>query len=299
MSKPATAAFNDHFIQTKDGLNIYVRDYASDSAGVPVICLPGLTRNHRDFSQIALLLNQGPTPRRVLCVDLRGRGLSDRDTDPSHYNLLTEMDDVVTVMDALQVSTADFIGTSRGGLILHFMAGAHASRIRRVVLNDIGPVLEKQGLMQIKDYLSRDDGPKCWEDCASYLQKVHGASFPTLPPEEWEAMATALYRDEGGVPVADYDAAIAAQISNMDFDQPIPDLWAQYEALAQFPLLIVRGENSALLSTSCCETMLERNPLAHRITAAAQGHAPLLHISPIAEAIMGFLNANEVGTRSI
>lgn len=299
MPEPTATAFNDHFIQAKDGLKIFVRDFAANIAGPPVICLPGLTRNHRDFTQIALLLSQGSVPRRVLCLDLRGRGLSDRDADPSHYNVLTEMDDVVTVMDALQISVADFIGTSRGGLILHFMAAMHANRIRRVVLNDIGPVLEKQGLIQIKDYLSRDDGPRRWEDCAAYLQKVHGASFPTLPPEEWEAMAMALYRDENGVPVADYDHAIAAQISGIDFNQPIPDLWAQYQALVQFPLLIVRGENSALLSKSCCDMMVERNSSAQCMTAADQGHAPLLHIQPIPDAIMGFLNSEEVGTRTI
>lgn len=290
---PKPAAFHDRFIQAKDGLKIFVRDFAEDVKGTPIICLPGLTRNHRDFSQIALLLRQGAVPRRVLCVDLRGRGLSDRDADPSHYNVLTELDDVLTVMDALQIARADFIGTSRGGLILHFMAALHADRIRRVVLNDIGPVLEKQGLIQIKDYLSRTDGPKRWEDCPAYLQKVHGASFPSLPPEEWEAMATALYRDENGVPVADYDSAIAAQISGIDFDQPIPDLWAQYQALAQFSLLIVRGENSTLLSQSCCDLMLERNPLAQSITAVAQGHAPLLHILPLPEAIIGFLNSGK------
>ncbi|HBF30556.1 alpha/beta hydrolase [Rhizobium sp.] len=289
----STANFNDHFIHTKDGIRIFARDFASSIEGTPIICLPGLTRNHRDFTQIANFLSQGPTPRRVICIDLRGRGNSDRDPDPTHYNLFTEMEDIVAVMDALQIERSDFIGTSRGGLVLHFMAGLHAERLRRVVLNDIGPVLEKQGLMQIKEYLARTDSPKSWEECPAYLQTVHGKSFTALPAEEWQAMAKALYRDDNGKPLADYDPVIGSQIANMDFSQPIPDLWTQYEALSLFPLLIVRGENSALLSDACCDTMLSRNPHATRITAQAQGHAPLLHIHPIAQAISTFLNAAE------
>ncbi len=286
------ANFMDHRIQVQDGLHIFAREWGEDVKTVPIICLPGLTRNHRDFTRLAHLFSQGPQPRRVICIDLRGRGNSDRDPEPSHYNIFTEMADVMAVMDFLQISRADFIGTSRGGLIMHIMAGTHAERIRRVVLNDIGPVLEKQGLLQIRDYLNRADGPQSWEECPGYLQAVHGHAFPHLPLSEWQDMAMALYRDEHGKPVADYDPAIAAQIANMDFSQPLPDLWAQYQALAQFPLLIVRGENSALLSEECCQQMISRSPLAHCIIALAQGHAPLLHVQPVFQSVQHFLNAD-------
>lgn len=281
----------DHLIPANDGIKIFAREFASDVRGVPIICLPGLTRNHRDFTQIANMLAQSPTRRRVISIDLRGRGGSDRDPDPSHYNLVTEMNDVLGVLDALHVANADFIGTSRGGLIVHLLAAMHPQRIRRVVLNDIGAVIEKQGLIRIKDYLSRSETPKSWTDCGAYLQTVHGDSFTSLPISEWEAMAIALYRDEDGKPVADYDPAIASQISNIDFTQPIPDLWAQYEALIQFPLLVIRGENSELLSQSTCEMMIARHPKATWMLAPQQGHAPLLHIAPISEAIMDFLIA--------
>jgi pimeloyl-ACP methyl ester carboxylesterase len=290
MPTHAMGEYRDHLIRVNDGIGIFARDFAANVGGIPVVCLPGLTRNHRDFTQLAELLTQGDTPRRVICIDLRGRGGSDRDPDPSHYNLMTEMEDVVTVLDALGVTQADFIGTSRGGLLMHFLAALHPDRIRRVVLNDIGPVIEKQGLIRIRDYLSQNATPQSWDDIPAHLKAVHGSSFPNLPACEWEAMAVALYRDDNGKPIADFDPAIAAQISNTDFDKPIPDLWAQYEALCQFPLLIVRGELSELLSQQSCDMMIAKNPLATQITAPQQGHAPLLHIAPIAQAIAAFLN---------
>lgn len=290
MPELATNEYRDHFIPMKDGINIFARDFASHLGGIPIVCLPGLTRNHRDFTQIAEMITQSDTPRRVICIDLRGRGGSDRDPDPSHYNLMTEMDDVVTVLDALSVAKADFIGTSRGGLLLHFLASLHPDRISKVVLNDIGPVLEKQGLMRIKDYLSGNTSPKRWEEVPAHLKSVHGDSFPNLPTQEWDAMAVALYRDDNGKPLADFDPAIAAQISSIDFDKPIPDLWSQFEALCQFPLLVVKGELSELLSQQYCDMMMAKNPLARQITAPQQGHAPLLHIAPVAQAIIHFLN---------
>ncbi|MBB4954420.1 pimeloyl-ACP methyl ester carboxylesterase [Agrobacterium vitis] len=288
--------FNDHLIEATDGIRIFARDFASDVKSTPIICLPGLTRNHRDFTQLAQILAAGETPRRVICIDLRGRGNSDRDSDPNHYNLLTEMTDVVTVMDALNIVRADFIGTSRGGLLMHFMANMHPTRIRRVVLNDIGPVIEKQGLLLIRDYLTQEQGPQTWEACASYLQAIHGKAFSALQPADWEDMGKALYRDDNGVPVADYDPAIAAQISGYDFSQPIPDLWVQYEALCQFPLLIIRGENSQLLSPQSCDRMMARHPMAKCIIAPGQGHAPLLHIGPITQTIFDFLKDDEIDT---
>jgi pimeloyl-ACP methyl ester carboxylesterase len=289
MQQNTTDIYRDHIIQAQDCIGIFVREFAPNAVGTPIVCLPGLTRNHRDFTQLAEILAQGPSQRRVICIDFRGRGGSDRDPDPSHYNLLTEMTDVVAVLDALHIKTADFIGTSRGGMVTHVLAAMHPQRINKVVLNDIGPVIEKQGLIRIKDYVNRADAPKSWDECASYLQAVHGDSFPTLPASEWEAMAKALYRDENGRPVADYDKAIAAPIASMNFDQPIPDLWAQYEALSQFPLLIIRGELSELLSQQCCDKMLTLNLRATQITAPQQGHAPLLHLAPVAQAIVEFL----------
>lgn len=292
MQQAESGSFTDRTIAAADGIRLFVRDFPPseipDTLDLPpVVCLPGLTRNHRDFAPLAVHLQQAG--RRVVCIDSRGRGGSDRDPDAKNYNLLTEMADVITVLDALSVAKADFIGTSRGGLILHFLAGLHPGRIRQIILNDVGPVLEKQGLMAIRDYLAAGGGPKSWAECPKYLKSVHGPTFPALEEADWQEMAIALYRDENGVPVADYDSAIASQITNIDFSQPIPDLWAQYQALAPYPLLILRGEHSQLLSIETVEEMLARHPKAKQATAQGQGHAPLLHLTQLAAEITAFL----------
>ncbi|MVA26640.1 alpha/beta fold hydrolase [Agrobacterium vitis] len=288
-----SGTFQDRTVTAADGIQLFVRDYQAsgdtDLASLPpVVCLPGLTRNHRDFTQLARRLSAGG--RRVICIDSRGRGGSGRDPDPKNYNLLTEMADVIAMLDEFAIAQADFIGTSRGGLLLHFLAVMHSSRIRSVILNDVGPVLEKEGLIAIRDYLSGNGGPKTWADCPAYLKSVHGATFPVLEQQDWEDMAQALYRDENGIPVADYDPAIAAQISSIDFSKPIPDLWVQYEALAPFPLLIIRGEHSQLLSRQASESMIARHPSASLVIAKGQGHAPLLHLMPLAAEIERFLS---------
>jgi len=149
-------------IAAEDGLKLYVRDYACSEATAhnrpPVFCLPGLTRNSRDFHQLALLLSQGSLgPHRVITLDARGRGLSERDPDKSHYNLAVEAQDVLTVCAALDISQAIFIGTSRGGLVLHILAASRPDILKAVILNDIGPVLEKTGLADIRDYKSRPE----------------------------------------------------------------------------------------------------------------------------------------------
>ncbi|MBB4007379.1 alpha/beta fold hydrolase [Allorhizobium taibaishanense] len=292
MQQAESGSFTDRTIAAADGIRLFVRDFPAseipDTLDLPpVVCLPGLTRNHRDFAPLAVHLQQAG--RQVVCIDSRGRGGSDRDPDTKNYNLLTEMADVITVLDALSVAKADFIGTSRGGLILHFLAGLHPDRIRQIILNDVGPVLEKQGLMAIRDYLAAGGGPKSWAECPNYLKSVHGPTFPALQEADWQEMAIALYRDENGVPIADYDSAIAGQIANIDFSQPIPDLWAQYQALVPYPLLILRGEHSQLLSIETVEEMLARHPKAKQSTAQGQGHAPLLHLTQLAAEITAFL----------
>lgn len=300
MQQAKSGSFEDKIMVAADGIRLFVRDFpATNTSGntsgnasgplnlPPVVCLPGLTRNHRDFAPLAVHLQQAG--RRVICIDSRGRGGSDRDPDAKNYNLLTEMADVITVLDTLSVDKADFIGTSRGGLILHFLAGLHPGRVRQVILNDVGPVLEKAGLMAIRDYLATGGGPKSWADCPGYLKSVHGPTFPALDEADWQEMAIALYRDESGNPVADYDQAIAGQIATIDFSQPIPDLWAQYKALTPYPLLILRGEHSQLLSIETTKEMLARHPKAKLLTVRGQGHAPLLHLPPLAAEITAFL----------
>ena len=294
MCEPDGQAYSDRMFAAEDGLHLHLRDYhpgpnATESR-LPVICLAGLTRNARDFHQLALILSQDArTPRRVIALDYRGRGLSDRDDNKANYNILVEARDVIHVCAGLGVDRAIFIGTSRGGLILHMLAAIKPDLLAAVVFNDIGPVIEAKGLMQIRDDLNSAIPPRDWDDAARMLQARHGADFPALSEQDWAEMANAIYREIDGRIVADVDAAIATQLITIDFEKPLPDLWSQFDALANTPVMVIRGEHSALLSETTVEEMVARHPGAQLVLAPEQGHPPLLHLQPMANEIMSFL----------
>lgn len=294
MTDAGASDFQERFYNSSDGLKLYARDYRPNEAAtagrLPVICLPGLTRNARDFHQLALLLSRDATAaRRVIALDSRGRGNSARDENKANYNLAIEAGDVMTACAALGIERAIFIGTSRGGLILHLIAATRPDRLEAVILNDIGPVIEAEGLAQIRDYLNSDRRPEDWNEAADMLKETHGASFTALGEHDWREMALALYRDVGGRPVADFDPAIAEQLKSIDFSQPLPDLWAQFENFSQLPLMVIRGENSNLLSEETVREMTHRHPDLTLVIAEGQGHAPLLHLGRIPAAIQAFL----------
>ncbi len=284
--------FATRCIQTADGLSLHIRIYGEGLPGPPVICLPGLTRNSRDFHQLAVILSKAANPLRVITVDSRGRGLSDRDSDTSHYALPVEALDVVSVLDTLAIDRAAFIGTSRGGLILHLLAASHPDRLAAVVLNDIGPVIEREGLEQIKAYLGREQkAPNDMDEAAGMLRAIHGDAFPALHPEDWRDMADAIYREIDGRIVADFDPAIASQMASTDLSQPVPDLWTNFEAFGHTPLMAIRGETSKLLSPETLDEMASRHPEMVSVTAKGQGHAPILHVDGLATLIGEFLTA--------
>ncbi|MBY5552992.1 alpha/beta hydrolase [Rhizobium leguminosarum] len=286
--------FQERFYTSSDGLRLYARDYRPDQAAaagrLPVICLPGLTRNTRDFHPLALLLSRDTTmPRRVIALDSRGRGNSAWDENKANYNLAIEAGDVLAACAALGIERAIFIGTSRGGLILHLIAATRPDLLEAVILNDIGPVLEAEGLARIRDYLNGGRKPADWNDAADILKENHGASFAALAEEDWREMALALYRDIGGRPVADFDPAIAEALKSIDFSQSLPDLWGQFESLSRLPLMLIRGENTLLLSQETAGEMARRHSRLILHAAEGQGHAPLLHLGNIPTTIRAFL----------
>ncbi|MBW9053002.1 alpha/beta fold hydrolase [Rhizobium mesosinicum] len=294
MGEAVTNGFTEKFYGSTDGLKLYARHYqptGGEPDRLPIVCLPGLTRNARDFHEIALLLSGDPlSPRRVIALDYRGRGLSDRDANKANYNLAVECSDVIAACAAFGIDRAIFIGTSRGGLILHLLAAIKPELLAGAVLNDIGPVIEAAGLMAIRDYLNRDRRPQSWSEAVDILKENHGAYFPALGFTDWDGMANAIYREQNGVPVADYDHAIAEQLKAVDFSNPLPDLWPQFESLRSIPLLVIRGENSNLLSRQTTDEMTKRHPRIVQITAKGQGHAPLLHLGGIPETIGRFVS---------
>ncbi|WP_457582700.1 alpha/beta fold hydrolase [Ensifer canadensis] len=289
-------AFREHHFHGVGGLQLYARTYGPEplpQATTPIICLPGLTRNSRDFHELATFLassSGGGHP--VISLDYRGRGNSERDGDKSRYTIAVETSDVITACAYFAIEKAVFIGTSRGGLILHQLISLAPGLIAAVVLNDIGPVIEIEGLLGIRDYLNAGTGPASWAAAPDYLKAIHGDYFPILREVDWLQMATAIYRDEGGVPVSDFDSAIAAQLQALTSDMSPPDLWSQFHAFAGVPMMVVRGEHSKLLSSATVDEMKSRHPKLATVTAAGQGHAPLLHLDGPRHAVAAFVGVD-------
>src|SRR6266568_5360828 len=179
------------FVSAQDGLRLHVRAYgARTNRALPVVCLPGLARTTADFDTLAAALSSDREhPRPVLALDYRGRGKSDYDRKPANYNLQVELADVLSVLTALGIGRAAFVGTSRGGILTMLLAVARPTAIAGCVLNDIGPVIEPAGLMRIKSYVGKLPQAAGFEDGAHILRRLFGSQFPKLSEDEWLAFA--------------------------------------------------------------------------------------------------------------
>jgi pimeloyl-ACP methyl ester carboxylesterase len=269
---------SDHYVTAQDGLRLHVREHGDRTApGLPVVCLPGLARTTADFDRLAAALAGDPDrPRRVLALDYRGRGLSDHDRDPRNYSLPVELADVMTVLTARAVGAAVFVGTSRGGLITMALAAVRPAAIAGAVLNDIGPVIEPQGLMRIKSYVGRLPQPRGFEEGADILRRLFGAQFTRLSDADWLASAHRNWRQQDGRLVLAYDPRLSRALASVDAAHPLPPLWPQFDALGNVPLMVIRGANSDILSAATVAAMQARRRDTVVVEIPDQGHAPLL-----------------------
>jgi pimeloyl-ACP methyl ester carboxylesterase len=283
--------FREVSFNAPDGLKLYARIYEAGgrTAGLPLVCLPGLTRNSRDFHALALALASHPdTPRRIVTFDYRGRGLSAYDPEWKNYNIRVEAGDVLAGLKALDIDEAVFFGTSRGGFIIHVLAAIAPHVLSGVIFNDIGPEIVSDGLRQISDYLSKASDPASWKQAASLQKTVHGKAFPALTRADWERFARALYREENGRIRSDYDPNLLKTLEGIDFSAKLPDLWAQFELLKELPLLVIRGENTTLLAQETVDEMMRRHPAMQFINVRGQGHAPFPETGQLPELIAAF-----------
>ena len=282
--------WHDIDFTARDGLRLYARHYpAPGSVRRPVLCLAGLTRNGRDFHRLATALATGPdvSARDVYALDSRGRGRSERDRDWRNYSLIVELNDALDFITMKGLHGTAIIGTSRGGLIAMLMAVLRPSAIAAVVLNDIGPVLERDGLARIVAYVGRLPLPADWEEATQLVYDMSQRHFTAVPAEDWADHARAWFDDDNGLPALGYDPNIAKAFSLMD--GPVPELWPQFGALAHVPVLAIRGENSDILSAKTVEDMRARHPRLEAFTVPGQGHAPLLKDAPTISTIAAFL----------
>lgn len=288
------------FVSAPDGLRLHARCYGRRSnAALPVVCLPGLARTAADFEALGgALAGDARLPRRVIALDYRGRGLSDYDRDPSNYSFQTELADALAVLAALDAMPAVFIGTSRGGILTMLLAAMRPGAIAGVVLNDIGPVIEPRGLMRIKGYVGKLPQPKSFEDGAEILRRLFDAQFPKLTQADWLAAAHRTFRQKNGALVPTYDVRLAQTMEGVDYEKPLPALWKEFDALSGTPVMVVRGENSDLLSAQTVDAMRARRNEMEAIVVPDQGHAPLLAEPDVIAAIADFAARCEAGQLS-
>jgi pimeloyl-ACP methyl ester carboxylesterase len=270
-------AFRDGYWWSNDGLRLHYREYdgpADASEDRPVVlCLPGLTRNARDFAQLAERL---AGKWRVIVVEFRGRGESAYAKDPMTYVPLTYVQDVEALLAELKIERLVIVGTSLGGLVAMLLAATGHGRVMGAVLNDVGPVLETKGLERIRQTVGRTGGWPTWVHAARALSEVQADIYPGYALVDWVAMAKRLYRlTSAGRIVPDYDSNIAAPFRLPGGDTGF-DMWPAFDALAAAPLLVLRGERSDVLGAESAAAMAVRGKAARLVTVPNVGHAPSL-----------------------
>jgi pimeloyl-ACP methyl ester carboxylesterase len=277
------------FVTSHDGLRIHIREYGTRSApGIPVVCLPGLARTAADFDELAPALAAGPPARHVIAIDSRGRGQSDHDTDCANYNCMVELSDIVSVLIGLGVEPAIFVGSSRGGILTMMLGVAHPTAIAGVVLHDVGPVTEAEGIARIKSYIGKLPHPRSFEEGAEILRRLLSAQFPKLTAEQWLGAAQRTWHHKQGSLKPAYDEGIMNALSGLDVERPMPALWNEFDALAGVPMLVIRGVNSDMLTAETVAAMRARRAALDVIEVPDQGHAPLLE-GDLVRRIVGFV----------
>lgn len=257
---------------SSDGLRIHYRDYAGPPSRPPIVCIPGLTRNARDFEGVAERLGGA---WRLICVELRGRGESGHSADPMNYVPLTYLQDLEALIADLKLDRFVLFGTSLGGIMTMLLAVTRREAIAGALLNDIGPVLEQRGIEHIRSYVGRPQSWPTWLHAARALCEAQKDRYPDWGMDQWLVYAKRLCRVTAqGRIVFDYDMRLSEPFkapAGADFD-----LWPAFRALAGIPSLLLRGELSDLLSEETADRMKAENPDLEVVTVPRVGHAPTL-----------------------
>ena len=281
-------AYTEHYFPTTDGLRLYYRDYGDrQAARTPLLCLPGLTRNSKDFDDIA---RRHAPQRRVVTVDYRGRGRSAYDPDPANYNPMVYLADLQLLLAAADIRQAVVLGTSMGGLLAMGMAAALPTVPTGIILNDIGPEIAGTGYGRIAQTVGVDLHARSFEEAAELWRRSDGASYPRRDAAGWLKLAHATYcADEAGTGVRpDYDLAVGDGLKAQGAT-PLPDLWPFFRGLGHLPLLVLRGALSDVLSADTLSRMKREHPGMTAVTIPDVGHVPMLDEPEALAAIDSFL----------
>jgi pimeloyl-ACP methyl ester carboxylesterase len=267
--------YTERFYRSRDGLQLYYRDYPGDPNTVPVLCLHGLTRNCRDFEALALRIAPG---RRVITPDFRGRGRSQYDVLWMNYHPMTYVDDMWALLRDAGCDRVIAIGTSLGGLVVMLMAAVRAQTFAGVVLNDIGPEIDPSGAERIRGYAGRFPPPRTWDEAIEQTKVAFGAAFPDFTAAQWQTFVRLAYsEDSTGSPKLDVDPRVGDAVRAI---QPLPGatqfMWSAFGALRNTPTLAIRGQLSDVLSVAIFDRMQREHPDLQRVTVPNRGHVPLL-----------------------
>lgn len=267
------AVYQDRYWWSRDNLRLHYREYPGPADRPPVVCIPGLTRNARDFESVAERL---AGEWRVICVDLRGRAESAYSKDPMTYVPLVYLQDMERLFEEARISRFVGFGTSLGGIILMLIASTDPERVAGALINDIGPTIEEQGLERIRQSVGTGGGQPTWVHAARAVAEVQGGIYPDFGLEDWLRIAKRLYRlNSAGRVVLDYDQRLAEPFRAPGGEVGV-DLWPTLDGLKRCPVTVLRGALSDLFSDATQRRMGEWLPHADLVTVPRVGHAPTL-----------------------
>lgn len=287
MTDESDRMYEESHVEAADGVRLYCRDYPNPSVRLPVLCLPGLTRNSRDFSSLAALISE---TRRVICPDLRGRGRSGHDPDWRNYHPGQYASDLWQLFDALEIDEAVVIGTSLGGWLAMLLNHQRPGRIAAAVMNDIGPEADPDGIARVTATAGLLDVVDSMAEAIEQAKSVYSIAFPDWNDEQWLIYTETTYRklDDGRFDLNfDRNIGHAARegVSGLDVDP-----WAMFDDLADVPTLLVHGVLSDILTEPIIARMRERKPDLQVAPVSNRGHAPLLDEQEAIDAIATFLD---------
>jgi pimeloyl-ACP methyl ester carboxylesterase len=277
----------EQVVTAADGVPVFAVLYGGTTGSPAVVCIPGLTRNGRDFTDLATEL---AADRLVVVVDLRGRGRSGRDPTARSYRVDVYADDVRRVIDELGIAPVMVIGTSLGGLTAMRLGARWPDRVAGIVLNDIGPEIVPAGLARIASYAGKLPPARDWDEAVAQVRMVSEDALPGLTDDEWLDQTRQRYREEpDGTVVPDHDPLIASGPPSTD------DPWEVFAALAPIPLLLVHGQRTDILAAETVEAMQAIHPGMGTVQVPDRGHAPTLAEPAARAAIDQFLAAVDAG----
>ncbi len=268
----------DHYIEANDAIKTYCLEIIPQEIKheIPFFCIHGLTRNHKDFEPIFDELLK--TGRKIYAIDVRGRGLSDYDTNPINYNPLIYVNDVLNILQKLEIPKAIFVGTSMGGIISMILGAIAKEKVAAIILNDVGPEVCEKGIERIKNYVGDNKPSKNWQEASEKVKNIAAEAYPDKINDEnfWLEFSKRTQKQTNDGIVFDYDANIKQNVQASDKNAPAPNLWPQFEALQNIPIGVIQGAISDILTDDIVDKMKSIHHEIMHVKIPNTGHAPIL-----------------------